>query len=107
MRTLRNRFRRELDRGRARLKLKLGQTLTYQALNGNTAALIFASKCWLGMRETARHELVGADGAPLMAPEQPQLTVTTETLELRHHPLDALRREIERREREPGDAAVH
>ncbi len=66
--TLRKRFRRELDVGKAKAHSKIGQTLFQQAMNGNIAAAIWFSKAQMGWKETGRQELTGADGKPLAAP---------------------------------------
>lgn len=50
--TLYKYFRRELDQGKAKANVKIGQTLFQQAVNGNTAAAIWWSKSQMGWRET-------------------------------------------------------
>ena len=44
----------------------VAKNLVMQAQNGNTTAAIFYLKTQAGWKETERHELVGADDAPLV-----------------------------------------
>ncbi len=63
--TLRLKYRRELDLGVAKANAKIGQTLFTQATSGNTAAAIFWAKARMGWREKQDISLTGADGGPV------------------------------------------
>ena len=67
---LREVFRRELDLGKAKASLKIGQTLFQQAIGTedrppNIAALIYWTKSQMGWREKQFVEITGADSGPL------------------------------------------
>jgi hypothetical protein len=70
LKTLRARFRDELDQGASFVNMSLRRKLYDEAMSGNTAALIFSCKSWLGMSETMKIEQSGPDGAPLPQPAQ-------------------------------------
>jgi hypothetical protein len=70
--TLQKHFRSELASGRAKAHAKATQTLYSQAVGGNVACLLFYLKTQCGFREVDRHELTGADGAPL-TPAMPSI----------------------------------
>ncbi len=72
--TLVKHFFRELDLSRAELLGQVAASLYNAALGGNVVAGIFIMKTRGGWRETDRHEITGADGAPL-TPELPPLVM--------------------------------
>jgi len=63
--TLRAHFQAELVAGKARANSQIGQTLFEKAISGDTTAMIWWSKTQMRWAETQKHELTGADGAPL------------------------------------------
>lgn len=63
--TLTKYYRRELDKGRIKANAKVAQGLYNQAINGNTSASMFWLKTRAGWKETSKHEITGADGAPI------------------------------------------
>lgn len=63
--TLRAHFSTELVAGKAKANSGVGRTLFQKAMGGDTAAMIWWSKTQMRWAETQKHELTGADGAPL------------------------------------------
>ena len=63
--TLRKHFATELVAGKAKANSGVGRTLFQKAMGGDTAAMIWWSKTQMRWAETQKHELTGADGAPL------------------------------------------
>lgn len=63
--TLRAHFATELVSGKAKANSGVGRTLFQKAMGGDTAAMIWWSKTQMRWAETQKHELTGADGAPL------------------------------------------
>jgi hypothetical protein len=63
--TLRKHFATELIAGKAKANSGVGRTLFQKAMGGDTAAMIWWSKTQMRWAETQKHELTGADGAPL------------------------------------------
>jgi hypothetical protein len=63
--TLRAHFATELVAGKAKANSGVGRTLFQKAIGGDTAAMIWWSKTQMRWAETQKHELTGADGAPL------------------------------------------
>ena len=63
--TLRAHFSTELVSGKAKANSGVGRTLFQKAMGGDTAAMIWWSKTQMRWAETQKHELTGADGAPL------------------------------------------
>ena len=63
--TLRAHFATELVAGKAKANSGVGRTLFQKAMGGDTAAMIWWSKTQMRWAETQKHELTGADGAPL------------------------------------------
>lgn len=63
--TLRKHFSTELVAGKAKANSGVGRTLFQKAMGGDTAAMIWWSKTQMRWAETQKHELSGADGAPL------------------------------------------
>ena len=63
--TLRSHFATELVSGKAKANSGVGRTLFQKAMGGDTAAMIWWSKTQMRWAETQKHELTGADGAPL------------------------------------------
>jgi len=63
--TLRKHFARELIEGKAKANGQVGKTLFQKAMGGDTTAAIWWSKTQMRWAETQKHELTGADGAPL------------------------------------------
>jgi hypothetical protein len=56
---------RAYKKGRAKLAVEIGNSLAEGVRRGETAMVIFACKTILGMRETNRTEITGANGGPL------------------------------------------
>ncbi len=63
--TLRKYFLTELQSGKAKANAQVGKTLFNKVLAGDTTAAIWWSKTQMRWAETQKHELTGADGAPL------------------------------------------
>jgi hypothetical protein len=63
--TLRKHFSSELVSGKSKANAQIGRTLFQKAMGGDTTAMIWWSKTQMRWSETQRHELTGADGAPL------------------------------------------
>jgi hypothetical protein len=63
--TLRKHFATELTAGKAKANSGVGRTLFQKAMGGDTAAMIWWSKTQMRWAETQKHEVTGADGAPL------------------------------------------
>jgi hypothetical protein len=63
--TLRKHFANELVAGKAKANSGIGRTLFQKAMGGDTTAMIWWSKTQMRWAETQKHELTGADGAPL------------------------------------------
>ena len=63
--TLRKYFGTELQSGKAKANAKVGKTLFQKVMAGDTTAAIWWSKTQMRWAETQKHELTGADGAPL------------------------------------------
>ena len=63
--TLRAHFASELQSGKAKANAQVGKTLFQKAMGGDTTAMIWWSKSQMRWAETQKHELTGADGAPL------------------------------------------
>jgi hypothetical protein len=63
--TLRKHFSNELVAGKAKANSGIGRTLFQKAMGGDTTAMIWWSKTQMRWAETQKHELTGADGAPL------------------------------------------
>ena len=63
--TLRKHFSNELVAGKAKANSGIGRTLFQKAMGGDTTAAIWWSKTQMRWTETQKHELTGADGAPL------------------------------------------
>jgi hypothetical protein len=63
--TLMKHYKTELVAGKAKANAKVGGTLFQKATGGDTAAMIWWSKTQLRWAETQKHEVTGADGAPL------------------------------------------
>ena len=63
--TLRKHFATELVAGKAKANSGVGRTLFQKARGGDTAAMIWWSKTQMRWAETQKHEVTGADGAPL------------------------------------------
>ena len=63
--TLRKHFAQELIAGKAKANGQVGKTLFQKAMGGDTTAMIWWSKTQMRWAETQKHELTGADGAPL------------------------------------------
>jgi len=63
--TLRKYFPTELISGKAKANGQIGKTLFNKAMAGDTTAAIWWSKTQMRWAETQKHELTGADGAPL------------------------------------------
>ena len=63
--TLRKHFATELVAGKAKANSGIGRTLFQKAMGGDTTAMIWWSKTQMRWAETQKHELTGADGAPL------------------------------------------
>ena len=63
--TLRAHFSSELVSGKSKANAQVGKTLFQKAMGGDTTAMIWWSKSQMRWAETQKHELTGADGAPL------------------------------------------
>jgi hypothetical protein len=63
--TLRAHFGSELISGKSKANAQVGKTLFQKAMGGDTTAMIWWSKTQMRWAETQKHELTGADGAPL------------------------------------------
>lgn len=63
--TLRKHFSTELQSGKAKANAQVGKTLFQKVMAGDTTAAIWWSKTQMRWAETQKHELTGADGAPL------------------------------------------
>jgi hypothetical protein len=63
--TLRAHFATELVSGKGKANGQVGKTLFQKAMGGDTAAMIWWSKTQMRWAETQKHEVTGADGAPL------------------------------------------
>lgn len=61
-------YRAELDSGAIKANSAVAKTLYNKAINGDSSACMFWLKCRAGWRETDRHEITGAGGAPLLPP---------------------------------------
>ena len=63
--TQRKHFATELVSGKAKANGQVGKTLFQKVMAGDTTAAIWWSKTQMRWAETQKHELTGADGAPL------------------------------------------
>ena len=63
--TLRSHFGTELVSGKAKANGQVGKTLFQKVMAGDTTAAIWWSKTQMRWAETQKHEVTGADGAPL------------------------------------------
>ena len=63
--TLRAHFSSELISGKSKANAQVGKTLFQKVMAGDTTAAIWWSKTQMRWAETQKHELTGADGAPL------------------------------------------
>ena len=63
--TLRAHFSSELISGKSKANAQVGKTLFSKVMAGDTTAAIWWSKTQMRWAETQKHELTGADGAPL------------------------------------------
>lgn len=63
--TLRSHFANELVSGKAKANGQVGKTLFQKVMAGDTTAAIWWSKTQMRWAETQKHEVTGADGAPL------------------------------------------
>ena len=63
--TLRKHFATELISGKAKANGQVGKTLFQKVMAGDTTAAIWWSKTQMRWAETQKHEVTGADGAPL------------------------------------------
>jgi hypothetical protein len=63
--TLREKFSTELVNGKAKANAQVGKGIFQKAMAGDTTAQIWWSKCQMGWKDVQRHEVTGADGAPL------------------------------------------
>jgi hypothetical protein len=63
--TLRAHFETELLSGKAKANGQVGKTLFQKVMAGDTTAAIWWTKTQMRWAETQKHELTGADGAPL------------------------------------------
>jgi len=63
--TLRAHFGPELVSGKSKANAQVGKNLFQKATGGDTTAMIWWSKTQMRWAETQKHELTGADGAPL------------------------------------------
>jgi len=64
--TLRKHFANELQSGKAKANAQVGKTLFQKAMGGDTTAMIWWSKTQMRWSETQKHEVTGAEGAPLL-----------------------------------------
>ena len=63
--TLRAHFSFELVSGKSKANAQVGKTLFSKVMAGDTTAAIWWSKTQMRWAETQKHEVTGADGAPL------------------------------------------
>ena len=63
--TLRAHFSTELVSGKSKANAQVGKTLSQKVMAGDTTAAIWWSKSQMRWAETQKHEVTGADGAPL------------------------------------------
>ena len=63
--TLRAHFGPELVAGKSKANAQVGKNLFQKATGGDTTAMIWWSKTQMRWAETQKHEVTGADGAPL------------------------------------------
>jgi hypothetical protein len=63
--TLRSHFSSELVSGKSKANAQVGKTLFQKVMAGDTTAAIWWSKSQMRWAETQKHEVTGADGAPL------------------------------------------
>jgi hypothetical protein len=63
--TLRAHFSSELVSGKSKANAQVGKTLFQKVMAGDTTAAIWWSKTQMRWAETQKHEVTGADGAPL------------------------------------------
>ena len=63
--TLRAHFKSELNSGKSKANAQVGKTLFSKVMAGDTTAAIWWSKTQMRWAETQKHEVTGADGAPL------------------------------------------
>ena len=63
--TLRAHFSSELVSGKSKANAQVGKTLFQKVMAGDTTAAIWWSKSQMRWAETQKHEVTGADGAPL------------------------------------------
>ena len=63
--TLRAHFATELVSGKSKANAQVGKTLFQKVMAGDTTAAIWWSKTQMRWAETQKHEVTGADGAPL------------------------------------------
>jgi hypothetical protein len=63
--TLRAHFKTELNSGKSKANAQVGKTLFSKVMAGDTTAAIWWSKTQMRWAETQKHEVTGADGAPL------------------------------------------
>jgi len=75
--TLRAHFATELVSGKGKANGQVGKTLFQKAMGGDTAAMIWWSKTQMRWAETQKHEVTGADGAPLEFREIKRVIVKT------------------------------
>jgi hypothetical protein len=52
-------------RGKAKANAQVGKGIFQKAMGGDTTAMIWWSKTQMRWAETQKHEITGADGAPL------------------------------------------
>lgn len=75
--TLRAHFATELVSGKAKANGQVGKTLFQKVMAGDTTAAIWWSKTQMRWAETQKHEVTGADGAPLEFREIKRVIVKT------------------------------
>jgi len=75
--TLRAHFATELVSGKAKANGQVGKTLFSKVMAGDTTAAIWWSKTQMRWAETQKHEVTGADGAPLEFREIKRVIVKT------------------------------
>lgn len=63
--TLTAHFRAELVSGKSKANAKVGKTLFQKVMDGDTTAAIWWSKTQMRWTEVQKHELTGANGAPI------------------------------------------